>query len=248
MTIDEIYRLVQAFASKDQRGFITPAEFNLMAQQAELELYNERLQVVMEGSQAKKIAGYYKKALTPAVAEQDILTFLYKTDISLTTGEGAILSDYVCQLYATAYTSSVLDSITQKYKDKSTTITNQLAVDVVTTKNVGQIQRSSLVKPSLDFPIALLSSNSGSVNVSVFPSTITKISCYYYLYNNKPTWNYVTIAGKPVYDPSNSKSFLISSRCHGELVIKILGYLGVSIREADLVNYAQNKEAEQDKV
>ena len=227
MTIDEIYRLVQAFASKDQRGFITPAEFNLMARQAELELYNERLQVVMEGSQAKKIAGYYKKALTPAVAEQDILPFLYKSEISLTAGEGVIISDYVCQLYVTS---------------------NNIAVDIVTAKNVGQIQRSSLAKPSTDYPVALLSSNTGSVKVSVFPNTISEVSCYYYLYNNKPTWNYVTIAGKPVYDSSNSAAFLISSRCHGELVIKILGYLGVSIREADLVNYAQNKEAEQDKV
>lgn len=248
MTIDEIYRLVQAFASKDQRGFITPAEFNLMAQQAELELYNERLQVVMEGSQAKKIAGYYKKGLTPAVAEQDILPFLFNTEVDLTKGEGAILSDYVCQLYATTYTLSVLNSKTQKYEDKTIALLQSHAVDVVTTKNVGQIQRSSLVKPSLDFPVALLSSNTGSVKVSVFPINISKVSCYYYLYNNKPTWNYVTIAGKPVYDSSNSAAFLISSRCHGELVIKILGYLGVSIREADLVNYAQAKEVEQDKV
>lgn len=225
MTIDEIYRLVQAFASKDQRGFITPSEFNLMARQAELELYNERLQVVMEGSQAKKIAGYYKKALTPAVAEQDILPFLYETDVPLTSGEGAIVSDYVCQLYV-----------------------DNTAVDIVTAKNVGQIQRSSLAKPSGDYPVALLSSNNGSVKVSVFPNTIDSVSCYYYVYNNKPTWNYVTIAGKPVYDSSNSRAFLISSRCHGELVIKILGYLGVSIREADLVNYAQAKEVEQDKV
>ena len=226
MTIDEIYRLVQAFASKDQRGFITPAEFNLMAKQAELELYNERLQTVMEGSQAKKIAGYYKKELTPAVAEQDILSFLYKKDISLTTGEGSILSDYVCQLYS-----------------------GNTPVDMVTAKNVNQIQNSSLAKPSTDFPVALLSSNaSSSVKVSVFPNSITSVSCYYYLYSNKPTWNYVTIAGKPVYDSSNSITFRISSRCHGELVIKILGYLGVSIREADLVNYAQAKEVEQDKV
>lgn len=225
MTIDEIYRLVQAFASKDQRGFITPSEFNLMARQAELELYNERLQVVMEGSQAKKIAGYYKKALTPAVAEQDILPFLYETDVTLTSGEGSILSDYVCQLYV-----------------------DNTAVDIVTAKNVGQIQKSSLAKPSADFPVALLSSNNSSVKVSVFPNTIDSVSCYYYVYNNKPTWNYVTIAGKPVYDSANSRAFLISSRCHGELVIKILGYLGVSIREADLVNYAQAKEVEQDKV
>ena len=225
MTIDEIYRLVQAFASKDQRGFITPSEFNLMARQAELELYNERLQVVMEGSQAKKIAGYYKKALTPAVAEQDILPFLYETDVTITSGEGSIVSDYVCQLYV-----------------------DNTAVDIVTAKNVGQIQKSSLAKPSADFPVALLSSNNISVKVSVFPNTIDSVSCYYYLYNNKPTWNYVTIAGKPVYDSANSIAFLISSRCHGELVIKILGYLGVSIREADLVNYAQAKEVEQDKV
>lgn len=226
MTIDEIYRLVQAFASKDQRGFITPAEFNLMAQQAELELYNERLQVVMEGSQAKKIAGYYKKALTPAVAEQDILPFLHKSEVSLTKSEGAIRSNYICQLY--------LDNT---------------PVDIVTVKNVGQIQRSSLAKPSTDYPVALLSRNSSDIiKISVFPDTISKVSCYHYIYASKPTWNYVTIAGKPVYDPSNSRAFDISGRCHGELVIKILGYLGVSIREADLVNYAQAKEVEQDKV
>jgi len=228
MTIDEIYRLVQAFASKDQRGFITPAEFNLMAQQAELELYNERLQVVMEGSQAKKIAGYYKKALTPAVAEQDILPFLFDTEFTITGSTTSIRSDYVCQLYIKS---------------------NNVPIDIVTTKNVGQILRSSLVKPSTDFPVALLSrAGSGATKISVFPESIGVVTVYYYRYSSKPTWNYVTIAGKPVYDSSNSRAFEISSRCHGELVIKILGYLGVSIREADLVNYAQAKEVEQDKI
>jgi len=232
MTIDEIYRLVQAFASKDQRGFITPAEFNLMAQQAELELYNERLQVVMEGSQAKKIAGYYKKGLTPAVAEQDILPFLFNTEIFLTKGEGVIRSNYICQMYLVRNTGF-----------------NNTPVDIVTVKNVGQIQRSSLAKPSTDYPVALLSRNSSdATKISVFPESIGSLNVYYYRYSSKPTWNYVTIAGKPVYDSSNSRAFEISSRCHGELVIKILGYLGVSIREADLVNYAQAKEVEQDKI
>lgn len=203
----------------------------------------------MEGSQAKKIAGYYKKGLTPAVAEQDILPFLFNTEVDLTKSEGAIRSNYICQLYAATYTLSVLNSTTLKYEDKTIDIELQIAVDVVTTKNIGQIQRSSLVKPSLDFPVALLSRTGSDVTkISVFPESINSLNVYHYFYSSKPTWNYVTIAGKPVYDSSNSRAFEISSRCHGELVIKILGYLGVSIREADLVNYAQAKEVEQDKV
>ena len=59
MTIDEVYRLVQTFANKEQRGFITPSEFNLLAKQAELELYNKRLAIVMEKSQPKKNTEFY---------------------------------------------------------------------------------------------------------------------------------------------------------------------------------------------
>lgn len=241
MTINEVYKLVQAFASKDQRGFITPSEFNLMAKQAELELYNERLQVVMESSQVKKAAGYYKRALTPALAEQDILPFLYSKFVTTSQGSnysnGAvanILADYVCQIYTASSNSLSMDS--------------NVPVDIVTPKNVGQVLRSNLVKPSMAFPVGLLSSAGGAtMNVEVFPKEISKIDVHYYLYTNNPTWNYVTISGKPVYDASNSIPFKISDRCHGELVIKILSYLGVSIREADLVNYAQAKEVEQEK-
>ena len=76
--------------------------------------------------------------------------------------------------------------------------------------------------------------------------TITKILVTYYHNKNTPKWGYVTISGKPVYDHSSSTQFVLSQRCHGELVTKILEYLGVSIREAEVVQYTQNKEAIQD--
>jgi len=240
MTIDEVYKLTQAFASKDQRGFITPSEFNLMAQQAELELYNERLQVVMEKSQPRKAAGYYTHSLTPDLAEQDILPFLYSVFKNTSQGgnffNGAFTTvdaDYICQIYASS--------------SKDSSMSANVPVDIVTPKNVGQVLRSNLVKPSMGFPVALLSSNDTSTSIEIFPKELVSVDIHYYSYNNKPLWSYVTIAGKPVYDASNSRGFQVSSRCHGELVIKILGYLGVSIREVDLINYAQAKEVEQDK-
>ena len=91
MSIDEIYRLVQTFANKEQRGFITPSDFNLLAKQAELELINKRIEVLQEKSQVKKISGIMEESLTPEVAEQDLASFLiatqYKTTlVSVTSG------------------------------------------------------------------------------------------------------------------------------------------------------------------
>ena len=90
------------------------------------------------------------------------------------------------------------------------------------------------------------SNNEDKKVISVFPEYISEIAVNYYLYDNEPKWDYVTVAGKPVYNSVNSTQFRISSRVHGELVVKILEYLGVTIREADLVQYAQSSEIKAD--
>jgi len=239
MTIDEVYRLVQTFANKEQRGFITPSEFNLLAKQAELELYNKRLSIVMEKSPLKKAAGYYAESLSPGLAEQDISSFLEITDLSLVDVSGphfgaqvGIAADHIVQI------------LTKAGEEHS--ISTNTPIEIVKPQNVNQILRSSLVKPTMEFPIALLSSYGDAKKIIVFPDSISNITVYYYLYQNVPQWDYVTIAGKPVYNSSGSSGFVISSRCHGEVVVKILEYLGVHLREAEVVQYASDKEIKQD--
>ena len=243
MTIDEIYKLVQVFANKEQRGFITPGDFNLLAKQADLELYNKRLSTIMEKSQPKKSAGYYAESLTPELAEQDIAAFL-KTEVVSTTvnslvahvgTSNSLLTDYIVSI-------STSDSETQS-------ITTNVPVEIVNNRNINQILRSSLAKPSASYPVALIGNNNTSNNkklINVFPDTITSVTVAHYVHNYSPKWNYVTIAGKPVYDNGNSTQFRSSNRTHGELVVKILEYLGVSIREADVVQYAQANELKAD--
>ena len=84
--------------------------------------------------------------------------------------------------------------------------------------------------------------------INVFPSDGLTVVVYCYYYDGNPTWNYVTISGKPVYDVSQSVGFRISSRCHGELVVKILEYLYQQDieREAEVVQYAQANELKAD--
>ena len=239
MSIDEIYRLVQTFANKEQRGFITPSEFNLLAKQAELELYNKRLSIVMEKSQPKKAAGYYAESLSPSLAEQDIVHFLTKVELDPSNDASPYFGSTANR------TMDYLVSIVTAY-DENHHISSNIPIDIVTDENINQILRSSLVKPSVEYPIALLSASGSAKKIIVFPETIRRILVTYYRYDKTPNWGYVTISGKPVYDASSSIQFDLSPRCHGELVIKILEYLGVSIREAEVVQYATNKEIKQD--
>ena len=242
MTIDEIYRLVQTFANKEQRGFITPTDFNLLAKQAELELYNKRLSIIMEKSQPKKSAGFYAESLTPELAEQDIASFLKTEKVTVDTdssiahvgSSGSLLTDYIVSI-------STADAEAQ-------TISTNVPVEIVNNKNINQILRSSLVKPSASYPIALIgaSSTSNAKLINVFPDSIKSVTVNHYVNDSSPKWSYVTIAGKPVYDAGGSTQFKFSNRVHGELVVKILEYLGVTIREAEVVQYAQNKEVTQD--
>ena len=239
MTIDEVYRLVQAFANKEQRGFITPSEFNLLAKQAELELYNKRLAIVMEKSQPKKAAGFYNESLSPTLAKQNLSHFLSIASISFTNDTKPYLGS--ASLIKADYIESIFIN-----NDEEHSISTNIPVEIVDNVNINQILRSSLVKPSIEYPIALLSESGVNKKISIFPETIKDCVLYYYLNDNTPKWGYVTISGKPVYDHSSSTQFKLSQRCHGELVTKILEYLGVSIREAEVVQYAQNKEAIQD--
>ena len=246
MTIDEIYRLVQTFANKEQRGFITPSDFNLLTKQAELELINKRIEVLQEKSQSKKVSGLIEESLTPEVAEQDLAPFLNVT--SYTTQTSSLAPGY-------SESEVSLDSHTLLVKevfilpDESLGINSHIPLEMVSVENINKILRSSLVKPSIDYPIGLMSgdANSGNLKIKVFPDNINKLNVYSYMAPRvSPNWSYVTVAGKPVYDPSSSNQINLPSRTHGEVVIKILEYLGVNLREAQLVQYAQANEIKAD--
>ena len=41
VSIDTVYQRVQTLANKEQRGYITPQEFNLLANQAQMEIFEQ---------------------------------------------------------------------------------------------------------------------------------------------------------------------------------------------------------------
>ena len=246
MTIDEIYRLVQTFANKEQRGFITPSNFNLLAKQAELELINKRLDVLQNKSQAKKMSGLIEESLTPEMAEQDLASFL--TLKKYTTSSVLVSSGY-SESEITIDSNTVLIKEIFILPDENLGINSNIPLEIVKPEDINKILRSSLVKPSIDYPVGLMSGSVSSRNlkIKIFPDNIKRVMVYGYMIpSTSPNWFYVTVAGKPVHDPSNSTQFKLPSRTHGEIVVKILEYLGVNLRESSLVEYAQSNEIKAD--
>ena len=41
VNIDDVYQKVLAIANKEQRGYITPQEFNLLANQAQMDIFEQ---------------------------------------------------------------------------------------------------------------------------------------------------------------------------------------------------------------
>ena len=246
MTIDEIYRLVQTFANKEQRGFITPSDFNLLAKQAELELINKRLDVLQNKSQAKKMSGLIEESLTPEMAEQDLASFL---TLKKYTTSSVLASSGYSESEITIDPNTVLIKEIFILPDENLGINSNIPLEIVKPEDINKILRSSLVKPSMDYPIGLMSGSVSRRNlkIKIFPDNIKRVMVYGYMIpSTSPNWFYVTVAGKPVHDPSNSTQFKLPSRTHGEIVVKILEYLGVNLRESSLVEYAQSNEIKAD--
>jgi len=106
------------------------------------------------------------------------------------------------------------------------------------------LQVSNLTKPTEEYPVYVLDNN----NITVYPNTIVgngAVSCSYIRYPRDPKWTYIDIAsGEPVFDATASdyQDFELPLSDEPSLVMKILQYAGVSIREKDLVAFGNNEE------
>ena len=68
VNVDTIYQRVLAMANKEQRGYITPQEFNLFANQAQMEIFEQYFFDIATRGKAPGDTGEYS----------DILNVLYE--------------------------------------------------------------------------------------------------------------------------------------------------------------------------
>jgi len=114
----------------------------------------------------------------------------------------------------------------------------------VTHSKITMLNNSLLTKPSDLFPAYTQESS----KLTVFPTTINQMGavlCQYIRYPKPPKWTWISLSGgEPAFNDSASdyQDFELPLEDEPTLVMKILQFAGMSIREIQAVQFAQAQE------
>lgn len=226
MTINEIYNAVKFFANKEQKGFVKPSEFNTLAQQAQLEVFNEKMDKIRKFKSAERTGTNYRASV------EDPTDFL--SEISNLLVDNTLGYNTSTNLFNRIGSDSYIEEI--YYTNNSGKPTK---VEIVSKHNINKLLRSNLVAPSVDYPVALLKSN----GIEVFPTNITSgIKMSFYRVLSSPVFGYVASGDDYVYNLATSSQFELPESTHNDIIIKICKYIGINLRDAELTNYAVQTE------
>ena len=225
--INEVRNTVLAILNKENKGYITPETFNLYADMAQNEVFNEHFKAYAN-AKLKRINRYAGESFADEAKRHAEIIELFYANAGLTSQGGG---------------TYIMPSDVRHIEIVSYGATN-IPIEKVSKKELWNMNQSLLTQPSLLFPVY----NQYGNNIVVSPSTINStVTLNYIRQPYKPKWTWVTLSGgEPVFNQgaNDYKDFELPQDDFVDLTIKILQYCGLSIREADVVNVANNEEQE----
>ena len=228
VSIDTVYQRVLALANKEQRGYITPQEFNLFANQAQMDIFEQYFYDINQFSRIPGNDTEYSDMLN--YLEEKIHFFeVQKTqNINASTKEFYNLgaSAEVYKIGSVSYNGSICEKINAD--------------------QIEDINKSPLLKPTISRPAYVLRDN---YKIYMYPYTTDPIVINYIRKPVKVNWSSYNI-GNETYDSTNSVDFELHPSEETKLVIKILGLAGITLKDPALYQIAgaeDNKNIQQEK-
>lgn len=231
-SVNTVYQLVKRLANKDERGFFRPADFDVYAKQAQDDIFQEVLkEYTMAMANRQRYLQYAKGNYNSIEAIRDDLRNLYRDSVSLT------------QISANTF------SFPSDYAYFVNAAVSGRECVVIDPADRQRYANSFQAAPSTSFPLAILKYDS----VEILPSSVTSgVTLSYYKTPQgsttaglpsvqSPTWGYTTVSNVSIYNASTSINFELPPSLEYRLAQKVLFYLGIEIREADLVAIAQQQ-------
>ena len=290
VNVDIVYKTVLLILNKEQRGNLTPDEFNKVATQVQLEIFESYFDTLNQqlrrpdndteyGDRIKNVdhnisvfktygnatyvptGGYFTLPTTSGLgaAAQTLtgdgvaISFPF-TSITSSQLQTSVIAVTINGVSSTAFTISganiIFNSIPALndaiivtatpedfYKLGTVTYQDSKEAQLSQRNELLYLNNNPLVAPSKTYPIYLYEDN----KLYLYPQTITSDISVSYL--RKPLdvlWNFTIPSGQNYYqyDPTNSINFELSKTEQASLVLKILLYSGVVIRDPAIVNIA----------
>jgi len=223
INVNKVYRVVLAILNKEQRGYLTPDQFNRLGRQAQLDLFEKSFYDYNRQLSKRNIQGVNSEYGDIADnIEEKIDLFAESATLTLSSsGKYSVPADH----YRTVQLTTS-DGLTEIEKIKKSEYTYYAS--------------SKLSAPSTSYPVYYFDNNL----FNILPASISNPVIDYIRVPADPIWGYTGGGGAAyVYASGSSTDFELHPSDETDLVIKILAYAGVIIKDPAVIQVAQQQEA-----
>jgi len=256
ISIDTVYQRVLALANKEQRGYITPQEFNLHANQAQQDIFEQYFYDLAKYVNLTKTGNPTNTVSENTTIEPDFgnmvnlirekLTIYEGSPVSLQNSGGNLsLPDLSSSVYRTGryfYTGGGAERIPLQKTEWDIRPMIKERWDAI----AGSLWHNNHVHPARYF---YHENTDGTISAyaesAATTPLISGISCEVIAAPPRDVkWAYVVVNEKALYDSNNSIDFNLHRSEETNLVIKILELAGITINKPGLVQIASNEETQ----
>jgi|11BtaG_2_1085332.scaffolds.fasta_scaffold16284_3 hypothetical protein len=222
ISVDTVYKTVLLILNKEQRGYMTPDEFNKIGQQVQLEIFEKYFEDLNQIVRAPQTDADYADRLSYLEEKLSVFENL-ATDQSVGSGGISLASLNVHRLNTVTY--------------------NGIELQKVGRKEYYNIIKSPLTKPTLSHPIYLQEGVSLIIEPTGNTDATKNVNKVDISFIKKPldiNWAFIPDSnlGIFVYDDNNKQDFDLHSSEQTEVILRILAYAGIVIRDPQIVQAA----------
>lgn len=251
VSIDTVYQRVLGILNKEQRGYVTPQEFNLFANQAQLDLFEQYFYDINQFSRMPGNDTAYSDMLT--VLQEKIAIFETRAPLNyLVSSNGTFtLPSDMYRLGTVIFTNTTIRDLypspTQpaNYPVDNPVIYRQelkedIEVERINANEYLYINSSPLTKPKNIRPIYV--ADDRGLKVYGDEEIKNNVDLTYIKKPVKVEWRYQMVYGEALYDSTYSVDFELHPSEETELVIKILELAGLLVKDIQMYQIAAGEE------
>ena len=240
INVNTVYTTVLSILNKEQRGYMTPAEFNTVGAQVQLQIFEKYFEDLNQQIRIPQTETDYADRIV-SLDEKIAIFKTFGNAIYVTNGA---LS------YWTLPNSDSYGQAVELYRLGTVLYNNETELQRLDRKEFYHVNKSLLTKPTTTYPVYLYENQ----YLYVKPTSIITAGDIQVDYIKKPTnpiWGFdVGGLGQYIYNsnlfnsattPTGSRNFEIHISEQTELILKILLYAGIIIRDPNIVQAAATK-------
>ena len=229
ISVDTVYQRVLALANKEQRGYITPQEFNLLANQAQMTIFESYFY-------SKNQRDRTESERTNEVDETDISELIsaklepFRLIGTITDGN-------------TFLSQVTINSVARDVFQVGRLFLGNDVCHKLSLNEVSRVLRSQrhISTTANQFPIYCDSTTVGD-DIQVYAGSTTALTsgltAEYFAAPRTAEWTYVVVNGKALYNSALAVNFELHKSEEDSLVFKILELAGIIMNKAGLVELA----------